>query len=208
MANKSKKSRAPYLGVVVAVEPADAVMKRVRMAMLGASDADWRDQDWETPHGRLFLRSKRYAQWSAMPEKQRPKLSPRDLVFIDRDQFNAAVRFLEIRMAFLRAFGAPGLPFGLAGDDKFTCPVCGADTKCIDCEQDFQSVISNKYDEVNRVIRSAGAGCREAISSIIVNPASSYEYRPEEIFSGMVPALAKGLSALDDMFRLNGKVAE
>ena len=148
MARKSKK-RVIYPDVV-REPPVDALMKRVRIVMLGASEDDWRDQDWATPHGRLFLRAKRHAKWRALPEKQRPRLVPRDQVFINKDQYAAACRFLEIRTAFLRAFGAPGLPIELPGDSKASCPICGSYVKCLECEENFQNMISDAYDRANR----------------------------------------------------------
>lgn len=185
----------------------DEPMKLVRMARLGASETDWRDQRWETPHGRLDLRRERHERWLKMPDRQRPRLKARDLVWISRDQYDAAVRYLDLRVAFLRAYGAPGLPQTMVGDEPFSCPICGGLTKCDPCASNYQATVSNAWDDANRAVRAAlrvgpdsraisGDVAMAALKAVLINPNESCDYRPEEAMASMIPDLRVALDAL------------
>jgi len=176
--------------------PVDEPMKLVRIARYGATETDWRDQRWETPHGRLVIRFERHRKWLRLPDKQRRLLVGRDLVWIEPDEYEAAERFLDLRMAFLRAYGAPGLPSASAGEEPFVCGRCGAGTRCDPCARDHQAAASDGYDEANRVVRACGEHVRQAFNAVLVNPHASADYRPEEAMASLIPVVRIGLAAL------------
>lgn len=180
--------------------PADEPMKFIRIVRYGATETDWRDQRWGTPHGRLVIRFERHQKWLKTPERQRRLLVGRDLVWIDHDEYEAAERFLALRMAFLRAHGAPGLPREMVGDEPFSCPICGAMTKCEPCAENSQQVISGAYDAANRAIRAYEGNVRDALNAVLLNPHASADYRPEEAMASLIPAVRVGLRALAKHF--------
>lgn len=188
--------------VVVRSRPADEAMMQSRALRYGATAEDWRDQRWDSTHGRMAIRGERAEK---MAGAQRAKLRGRDRETITRDQYEAAVKYLDIRMAFLRAYGAPGLPRYTIDEDATSCPICGAFVKCEPCAANWQEQISNALDAANRAIRHCGPGSKEAVNVLLLNPAASSEFRPEEHFAGHMPAMRIALDALVDHFGLRAR---
>lgn len=200
MARKTK--RAPYLAPVQKEQPADDLMRIVRIRRFGATDTDWRDQRWETPHGRLAIRGER---WERLRPHARAHLEgTREAHWIDRDEFEAAVKYLDMRMAYLRAYGAPGLPWARVGDDAMCCPICGSATRCEPCAANFQHQITEAMQDCWRTIDSASVVARfplkSAIDHMLTNSAESATFLPEEELPHLVKPLRVALRALHELF--------